>query len=77
MTDAGGLEIPVVRGEGDAVTPDEQGRVRALEPGQPADVHAVRDEERRRAEAIELGPQPLDARRAHARCSARWTSASR
>ena len=58
---AGRLGVATVRQEHDLVRLDEHERVRALEPGQVADVHRVGDQERRDLKAVELRPEALDA----------------
>jgi len=67
---AGGLGVAKVGEEREPVGLDEQGDVRALEPGQVEDVVAVRDEER----LLEQLAQSVDA--AHA-APTRNSSASR
>ena len=48
------LEVAAVREEDGASRADEERRVRAREPGEPADARRARDEERRRPEPPEL-----------------------
>ena len=58
---AGRLGVAPVRHEHDLVRLDEHERVRALEPGQIADVHRVGNQERRDLKAVELRPEAFDA----------------
>ena len=55
------VDVPAVRGEDEAVSGDDERGVRALEPRQIPEVDRLRDEEARRAEALQLGPQTGDA----------------
>ncbi len=68
---AGAFRVPEVGEQLDALGLDEQGRVRAREPGEVADVRRVGDEQR----LLELGPQTVDA--VVHELSARNVSASR
>jgi hypothetical protein len=55
------LDVAAVRGQNEPVAADEQRRVRALEAREVADIDRPGDEEARRAEPVQLGPEPRDA----------------
>jgi hypothetical protein len=57
---AGRVDVAPVRGEHQAIGPDEQRGVRALEAREVAEVYRPGDEEARCAETVQLGSQSLD-----------------